>query len=140
MQKLVIIGIIIIVVMATYAVLGSQSQRNLETQNSELKWNTDLNLAIGEAKKTQKPIFIYFHAPWCYYCNELDENTFSDPQVQEKLANNYILVKIDIDENQQLASDYKIYGVPTLVILNQEGTEIKRKGSYVNPDELLSQL
>lgn len=141
MQKsVIIIGIIIVVAIAAYAILGSQSQKNDESQNSELNWHTDLNSALEEAKKTNKPIFIDFHAQWCSYCKKLDENTLSDPQVQEKLKSKYILAKIDTDKYPNIASDYKIYGLPTIVYLNSNGIETKRNEGYLGPNELLNQL
>ena len=74
------------------------------------------------------------------YCKKLDENTFSDLQVQEKLKSKYVLAKIDIDKYHNIASDYKVYGVPTMVFLNPNGTEIKRNEGYIGPSELLNQL
>ena len=141
MQKsVIIIGIITVVAIAAYAILGSESQENVEPQNSGLNWHTDLNSALEEAKKTNKPIFIDFYAQWCSYCKKLDENTFSDLQVQEKLKSKYVLAKIDIDKYPNIASDYKVYGVPTIVFLNPNGTEIKRNEGYISPSELLNQL
>lgn len=47
MQKsVIIIGIIIVVAIAAYAILDSKSQKNVEPQNSELNGHTDLNSAL----------------------------------------------------------------------------------------------
>lgn len=141
MQKsLIIVGIIVLVAIAAYAVLGSQSQQNVEIQSSDINWYTDLNQALGEAQESNKPLFIDFYTVWCSSCQQIDKNTLSDPQVKEKLSRDYIPVKIDIDKNPQLASNYKIYGIPTLVILNPDGSEIKRHEGYIDPQELLNQL
>ncbi|WP_414468241.1 thioredoxin family protein [Methanobacterium sp. ACI-7] len=141
MQKsLIIVGIIVLAAIVAYAVLGSQSQQNVEIQSSDINWYTDLNQALGEAQKSSKPLFIDFYTVWCSSCQQLDKNTLSDPQVKEKLSKDYIPVKIDIDKNPQLASQYKIYGIPTLVFLNPDGSEIKRYEGYIGPQELLNQL
>lgn len=141
MQKsVIIIGIIIVVAIATYVILGVQSQENVETQSSNIKWHTDLNAALEEAKETNKTVFVYFYTTWCGACRAFDENTLSDPEVQDRLSKNYISVKIDISKNPQLASDYKIYSVPSLVFLNSDGSEIKRHGGYMDLKDLLSQL
>lgn len=141
MQKsAVIIGIIIVLAIAAYAASASKSQKNVETQNSNLNWYTDLNSAFEESKKTNKTVFVYFYTAWCSACRVFDENTLSDPEVRYKLSKNYISVKIDIDKNPQLASDYKIYSIPTLIFLNQDGSEIKRYGGYIDSKNFLSQL
>ncbi|MGZ7048141.1 MAG: thioredoxin family protein [Methanobacterium sp.] len=141
MQKsVIIIGIIVLVTISAFAVFGGQSQKNVEPQNSNLSWHTDLNSTLAEAKQTNKPVFMDFYANWCSYCQKLDENTFSDPQVQDKLKSKYVLAKINIDSNPDIASKYKVYGVPTMVFLNPDGTEIKRNEGYLGPNELLNQL
>lgn len=138
-RSVLIIGILILVAIIGYAVFENQSQKKVKTQQTDIKWYTDLNAALDEAKNTNKPVFIDFYATWCSYCNKMDENTFSDLQVQQKL-NNYITVKIDIDRNPTIASNYKVYGVPTQVILNSNGDEVKRNEGYLGPNELLNQL
>ncbi|MGB9937357.1 MAG: thioredoxin family protein [Methanobacterium sp.] len=141
MQKsIVIVGIIILAAIAFYAIFGSQSQKNTEIQNSDINWYTNLNPAFEEAKKSNKPIFIDFYATWCASCKQLDEYTLSNPKVKKKLNEDYVPVKIDIDKNSKLASDYRIYGIPTMVFLNPDGSEIKRQEGYVGPQELLNQL
>lgn len=141
MQKsVIIIGIIIAAAIAIYAILGSQSQNNVELQSFDIKWYTDLNSALEEAQKSNKSIFIDFYTVWCSACQQLDKNTLSDPAVKEKLNKNYVSVKIDIDKNPELASKYKIYGIPTLVFLNPDGSETKRIEGYIDSNSLLNQL
>ncbi|MEN4006537.1 MAG: thioredoxin family protein [Methanobacteriaceae archaeon] len=141
MQKsVIIIGIIIVAAIVSYAVLGSQSQENVETQDSGINWYRDLNSAFEEAKETNKTVFVYFYTTWCTACRVFDENTLSDPEVQDKLGKDYISVKIDLDKNPQLASDYKIYSIPTLIFLNPDGSEIKRYMGYIDSESFLSQL
>lgn len=114
MQKsVIIIGIIIVVAIAAYAIFGSQSQKNAETQISGIKWSTDLNQALEEAKKTNKSVFIDSYATWCSPCKLMEKNTYSDPEVITKLNSNYVPVKIDVDKNPQIVSEYQVYGYPT---------------------------
>ncbi len=141
MQKsVIIIGIIVVLAIAAYAILGSQSQKNAETQISEIKWRTDLNSALLEAKKTNKSVFIDFYATWCSPCKLMEQNTYSNPEVIAKLNANYIPVKIDVDKNPQIVSEYKVYGYPTMVILNPNGIEIKRFSGYRDADTFLNEI
>ncbi len=141
MQKpVIIIGIILIAIIAVFAVFSQGNHNTTQTEYTGIKWHTDVNSAIEEAKETNKPIIVDFSAKWCSYCKKLDETTFSDSRVQEKLSKNYVVVKIDVDENPDVASKYKIYGYPTLVFLNPNGQEIKRQEGYIDPDGLLNEL
>jgi thiol-disulfide isomerase/thioredoxin len=53
----------------------------------------------------------YYSAPWCAPCK-----AFS-PVVEEVCRENNIeLIKIDIDENPQIAKDAGVRGIPTVVV------------------------
>lgn len=109
-------------------------------QSSDLKWYTNLDAAIAEAQKTNKPIFAVFSASWCPACQQLESETFVDDKVKQKLDQNYVAVKIDVDTNPELSSKYGIYSIPALIFMNSNGTETKRLEGYRSPDQLLSAL
>ena len=138
---LIVLVIVVLFIIVIYAV--STIEKNTETQQSQnqsikLQWNIDLNSGFLLAQKSNKLVFVDFYADWCGYCKELDENTYTDTYVQQRLAQKYVLVKINVDQNPDLASKYKVYGLPTLVILDANGNEIKRQEGYVTPSELLN--
>lgn len=138
MRKIpIIVGILVLFLAVIIASGCTQDKTTNQNQLSSLNQNSDLNAALEEAKKTNKSILIDFYASWCPACQALDEDTLSDPRVQEKLRESYVFVKIDIDQDPNLASQFKIYGVPTLVFLDTNGQETKRREGYVTPDELL---
>lgn len=65
-----------------------------------------------------------FAAEWCGPCNMLSktlEDYKGDVPVEE----------IDIDANQEVAIRYTIRGVPTLVLLDDAGNEIRRKSGMM---------
>ena len=147
MNKLVFgLGIFLLLLIVFVAVMShslrekSFTASSTVSSSSEFKWNTDLNAALEEAKKTKKSVFVDFYADWCPYCRELDENTFNDPQVQQKLVQNYLLVKINVDQNPAPSSKYKVYSLPTLIVLSADGQEMRRIEGYQDPAQLLSQI
>lgn len=129
---------IIIVITAVVLMVFSQHSVSDNQSNADITWQTNLDSAIQDAKNTNKPVFIDFYSEGCSYCKELNESTLSDPNVKKKLSQNYVTVDINTDQNPNLASQYKIYSLPTLVILNSNGQEIKRQEGYVSSDQLLS--
>jgi thioredoxin 1 len=48
--------------------------------------------------------------------------------------------EVDIDENMALAKQYGIRGVPTLVIVDDEGKEVKRQSGMMTEAQLLEFL
>lgn len=136
------IGIVVIIISLLVIVLSIYTLTSKETESntSSIQWGNDLNQAMEEAKKSNKTIFIDFYADWCSYCGEMDEETYTDPQVVGKLTQNYVLLKVDVDENPSLSSKYKAYSLPTIVIVDSSGNEIKRIIGYQTPEQLLSQI
>jgi thioredoxin 1 len=59
-----------------------------------------------------------FYADWCGPCKMLSK-TLEDVQT------NVMIEEIDIDENMNLAKEYGIRGVPTMVMLD-DNVEVKR--------------
>jgi len=136
------IGIVVIIISLLVLVLSIHTLTSKETESNtnSIQWGNDLNQAMEEAKKSNKTIFIDFYADWCSYCGEMDEETYTDPQVKEKLTQNYVLLKVDVDENPDLSSKYTAYSLPTIVIVDSSGNEIKRIIGYQTPGQLLSQI
>lgn len=73
-----------------------------------------------------------FHATWCQPCKMLS-------RVIEDAADKITLPleEVDIDQNQELAVKYGIRGVPTLVIVDEEGKEVKRQSGMLMEAQLL---
>lgn len=133
-------AIIIALLMVGVVVSGLSSKKTETNTSSSLQWGTDLNQAMQEAKATNKGIYVDFYADWCAYCREMDEVTYADPQVKEKLTQNYVLVKVDVDKDSDISSKYQAYSLPTMIILDSNGNQIKRIIGYQTPDQLLSQI
>jgi len=140
MNKLFLgLGIIIVATIVVLTVF-SPSNANNQSNVNDMKWHTDLNSALQEAKNTNKSIFIDFYADGCSYCKELTEKTLSNSIVEKELSQDYVKVKINTGQNPDLSSEYKIYELPTIVILNSNGEEIKRHNGYISADQLLNWL
>ncbi len=102
----------------------------------------NLEQAKQQAAQEGKLIFVDFWAEWCNPCKWMDEQTFSNPQVEEYLSNNYISVRVDIDNFQgyNLKEEYKIRYLPTLLVLNEKGELIKKYEESFAPSKLIKIL
>lgn len=70
-----------------------------------------------------------FYAEWCGPCKMLGP-------VLESLTDIKI-IKVDVDLHQQLAIEYGVMSVPTLVFF-KEGQMVKKEIGFRSPDELKS--
>ncbi len=77
-----------------------------------LKGYFDLDQAIACGNEKNKPVFIDFTGHGCVNCREMEAVVWSDPEVLQKLTDDFIVValyvdeKMDLPEEQWYASDY----------------------------------
>ncbi len=99
---------------------------------------------ILEAQNLKKPVIIDFYADWCAPCRELDEITFHNKEVVEMANQDFVMIKLDLTQkgnavNEEMLARYGVKGVPTVVFLDRNGTELKdlRLVDFLPPDQFL---
>ena len=112
----------------------------------EFSWKPYSQQAVEDSVVYRKPVVIDFFAQWCPNCHELDREVYSLPQIQAKLAQ-VTALRMDVTNQddpqvQQIAQEYGIEGVPTVIFLDSKGQEIKdsRVIGFVTPQEFTQAL
>ena len=119
-----------------------QPSNGSSIQVPEIAWEPYSEQKIQQAIQEGRPVFIDFFADWCIPCKELDKFTFQDKTIID-LSKNFVNLKVDLTrmgdpQVQKLKKQYNIKGVPTLVFLDKNGTEIPgtRIVGFIEPEKL----
>ncbi|MEK6780989.1 MAG: cytochrome c biogenesis protein CcdA [Bacteroidota bacterium] len=71
-----------------------------------LKGYFDYDQALACARKQNKPLFIDFTGHGCTNCREMEAVVWSDPQVIERLQNDFVIVALYVDDKTELPEEH----------------------------------
>lgn len=126
---------LLVIALSVYALIPSKTISPEWQKFSEIKYESSL--------KNNERMVIDFYADWCIPCKELDAITFSNTKVIKELER-FSKYKVDMtkttDENDSLRKKFKVVGMPTVLIIDAKGTEVKRLSGFVKADNFLELL
>ena len=82
---------------------------------------------FNEIKQSERPVLLDFYAEWCGPCRMVSP-------IVDEIANerdDIVVCKINVDEEQDLAADFSVYSIPTLVVM--KGGEVVNRAAGARP-------
>lgn len=92
---------------------------------------------LALAKKSGKPVFVYFGRYGCAWCEKTNRETFSDARLRKLYSEHYVLVYVDTESNKrltlptgerlteaELGHRYKIFATPLFAFLDPAGNTL----------------
>jgi thioredoxin-related protein len=98
----------------------------------------DANAAIKLAKETERNILIEIGGNWCSWCKKMDAFLAKNPEVYQKLHDEFVLLKVSVSDSNENEAFMKslppVLGYPHMYVSTSSGKMILSKDTA----ELLS--
>lgn len=122
----------------------------------------DYDEGMELAKRTGKPIMLDFTGWACVNCRKMEEQVWSEKEVEEKLRRDYVVVSLYVDEKKELPEEekyeyisngrkrkvktvgdkwahfqincFKTNAQPKYILLNHQGQMLKKEAAGYDPD------
>lgn len=91
-------------------------------------------MTFPEIIQLNKLVLVDFTAAWCGPCKMLAPVLH---EVKEALGDTASIIKIDVDQNPAIASEYQVQGVPTLILF-REGKQVWRQSGVLPKQAIVS--
>ena len=96
----------------------------------------DMENFDSEVKNSDKVTIVDFFADWCGPCRKLSPII---EEIEQELSDKAKFTKINTDENIDLAKEYQISGIPTLLVF-KNGELVERMVGLMPKDSIITNI
>ena len=92
------------------------------------------NTNFSEIVAGEKPVMIDFWATWCGPCRILSPTV---DEIADEYADRITVAKCNVDDADEIAMQFRIMSIPTLIFI-KDGQVVDKRVGVVSKDEIVS--
>lgn len=139
MKKLYVVITYIVSLLLLLCSCGKEPEKKVEEPEVRFEKLT-VDEGLAKAVKENKLLFIDFYTDNCGGCEKMDKEVFKDPVMAGLLNQKAVCIKVNGGKEATLAKKYKVYGYPTVMVLENSGEERDRLCGYNGKEEIVTGL
>ena len=78
-----------------------------------------------EIIKGEIPVLVDFYADWCAPCKTMNPIL---KKIKKNMGDNLKIIKINVDNNQQVARKFQVRGIPTFILFKNNEVKWRQSG------------
>jgi len=110
------------------------------SQAAPLAWKCNYREALEESAARRMPVFVVIGARWCRFCRRMEAETLCNPAVTARIADRFVPLRIDADEQGELVEKFKVSSFPTVLIVSPERMIVARYSGFQSAAQLTARL
>jgi len=125
---------------------------NSQSNHQEVEWHS-FPTGLERIQDEAKPAVVDFYASWCYWCQVMERQTFSQPDIVELLRNEFVPIRINTEDNtskfEYQGNEYSpatfavaagVSGLPSIMFMDKEANIVSVIPGFLEPDIFLPLL
>lgn len=142
-SRLRIAALLLLPLLAVGSWLGLAPSTYATLPFTAIQSRVELQQQLQQARAQGQPVMLDLYADWCAACHQLEQETFSHPQVQQQLAH-YRLLRVDLSridaEQRALLAELQVTGLPAIQFFGQPSHPLARVDGFLGAEEFISRL
>ena len=107
---------------------------------TNIVWHVQYDSARRAMQADQRPMLLFIKSDHCIYCEKMEAQTYSHPDVIRTIAGRYVPTMINRSAAPELARQLGVRIHPTTVIINQQGRVVDSIAGYVTAQQFQQRL
>ena len=123
-------------VIVLFQLYGYNGNNKIKTEDIDMEIMLTGENFETEVLKSELPVLVDFFADWCGPCKMLSPTI---KQIAEEYAGKVKVGKVNVDDERELAEEYDIMYIPTLIVF-KNGAAVAVSNGLKRKDEIIKML
>lgn len=119
---------------------GAAALMSAPVERRPAGWLSDFAEAEALAAKTGRPMLVHFYADWCGPCRQMEREVLNSRALLERLEGRFVAVKVNVEEQPDVAERFHIDSLPTDVFVDSQGEVLEKSAGFVKPGKYLANI